>query len=326
MQGIMEALKQGPKPEQWNRYGRVYFLRRAQNANANAPDASTYSRSIAANKQLPHNTPIGIDKDYAMDDNAHEVLGGEGRSLDRDMKHICNEVGITPGMRVKMIEYGICTVVDLMQIRGRLENELAEWRSESASKRRNWIGIREDTMEKLLLVIKWRERNQSANIIEVFDEKIVVDDNFCDDYISMNIMGSPNDDANVEMSKDVQEDDELASAVIRKYTDKIMESPNLREACGKFDYCFFLDKCIRHFIKESCGLKKKAIFVLAAPTQSGKSSVKGVVQNMCGMMRVPLLILTKGVGESIDLHFKLIGLSAGTMMKEEHIVVGELLQ
>jgi hypothetical protein len=47
---------------------------------------------------------------------------------------------------------------------------------------------------------------------------------------------------------------------------------------------------------------------------------------MCGMMRVPLLILTKGVGESIDLHFKLICLSAGTMMKEEHIVVGELLQ
>jgi hypothetical protein len=65
------------------------------------------------------------------------------------------------------------------------------------------------------------------------------------------------------------------------------------------------------------------IFVLAAPTQSGKASVKGVIQSVSGLFRIPLVILTKGVGESIDLHAKLVRLSAGTSVKEKHIVVGE---
>ena len=51
--------------------------------------------------------------------------------------------------------------------------------------------------------------------------------------------------------------------------------------------------------------------------------MEGVVQRMCGLLRIPLVILTKGVGESIDLHAKLVRLSDGTLMKEKHIVVGE---
>lgn len=251
--------------------------------------------------------------------------------MDGDMRHICQEVpSISPAMRAKlMTDYGICTVVELMQSRGRLEKELVEWTSESASNRRNWNGLREIVIRNLLLVIKWRERNQDANIIEDFDErvfyKIEGDDNFCDDYIKKNILGSPYSFDSANLSKELLEDDELLLTVIRKCTDTIMEPPILREECGKFDYRSFLGKCIRHFVNESCSLEKEMIAMLAAPTQSGKSAVKGVVQSMCGMLRIPLVILTKGVGESIELRAKLVRLSDGTLMKEQHIVVGESL-
>jgi hypothetical protein len=264
-----------------------------------------------------------------MVDYAHGIMGGEGRSMDGDMRHICQEVlSICPGMRAKiMTEYGICTVMDLMQTRGQLEKDLVEWMSESASNRRKWNGLREGVIRNLLLVIKWRERNQSANIIEDFDERVLYkmedDDNFCDDYIRKNILGSPNSIDNATLSRELLDDGELLLTVIRKCTDTVMEPPILREWCGKFDSCSFLDKCIRHFVKQSCGLEKEMIAVLAAPTQSGKSGVEGVVQSMCGLWRIPLVILTKGVGESIDLHAKLVRLSDGTLMKEKHIVVGE---
>ncbi|GFH47348.1 hypothetical protein CTEN210_03823 [Chaetoceros tenuissimus] len=61
--------------------------------------------------------------------------------------------------------------------------------------------------------------------------------------------------------------------------------------------------------------------VIAGRTQSGKSSVKGVVQSMCGLLKMPLIVLTKGVDESIDLHQKHLSFSEGTKMAKEHIHV-----
>ena len=47
----------------------------------------------------------------------------------------------------------------------------------------------------------------------------------------------------------------------------------------------------------------------------------GVVQSMCGLLKLPLIVLTKGVAESIDLHQKLLSFSEGTEMVKEHVLV-----
>jgi hypothetical protein len=245
-------------------------------------------------------------------------------AMDRDIEHICDEVGIPRNNRAKMVEYGICTVQDLMQIREGIEKE--EWEYIQGSQG-PLSGLRSDVRKHLLLVIKWREANQNADIIEVFNgevfDKILNDESWADDYI-MNVMGRPNLNANVSLGNCLAGNGGLLLTVIRKCKDKIMESPNLRYECGKFDYELFLDKSIRNFVRESRGLvMMETIYVLAAPTQSGKTSVEGVIQSMCGMFCIPLVILTKGVGESINLHAKLVRLSAGTLVKEKHIVVGE---
>ncbi|KAL3816225.1 hypothetical protein ACHAXA_000748 [Cyclostephanos tholiformis] len=58
-------------------------------------------------------------------------------------------------------------------------------------------------MRHLLLVIKWRGRNQSANIIEIFDVDVEGDGSCCDDYIRTNIVGSPASEENVQLISNV---------------------------------------------------------------------------------------------------------------------------
>jgi hypothetical protein len=100
--------------------------------------------------------------------------------------------------------------------------------------------------------------------------------------------------------------------------------PELLTICGKFHYDSFLEKAISHFhalVGEPDALEREKLFIVAGRTQAGKTSVKGVVQSMAGLLKIPVIILTKGVAESIDLHAKLVALSAGTLVKEKHIVV-----
>ena len=83
--------------------------------------------------------------------------------------------------------------------------------------------------------------------------------------------------------------------------------------CGKFDYNSILDKTIRHFHTfVGCEINREIKFVVAGRTQAGKTSVKGIIQSLCGLLKIPLIILTKGVDESIDLHVKLVYLAEGT--------------
>ena len=96
-----------------------------------------------------------------------------------------------------------------------------------------------------------------------------------------------------------------------------MSSVNLREQCGKFDYHSFIDKAVRHlhFLNgdpTNDGLDDiEKLIVIAGRTQSGKSAIKGVIQSLAGMLKLPLIVLTKNVDESIDLHVKLQDLTAG---------------
>ncbi len=122
--------------------------------------------------------------------------------------------------------------------------------------------------------------------------------------------------------------DKIAIEDVIKGSKKLIMKPSqLQKTCGKFDYDEFLDESLMHLLQVSPSSPSPGNepehkqFVVVGKTQSGKSSVKGIVQSMCGLLKIPLIVITKGVKESIDLHTKLEGLAGGTLMKKCHIKV-----
>jgi len=217
--------------------------------------------------------------------------------------------------RLKMEEYGVCTIEDLLKVKGRIQ-------------KRQLDGLREEIRAKLLIAAEWKLSNPDANAIDDFDEdvyeKLYKNQSrvrFAKEYINL-ALGKAYHEENLPLFNDVKQDGMLLEEVIKQSKEIIMESTHLRNKCGKFDHDSFLDKAIRHF-HTSVGQERdqEIKFVIAGRTQAGKTSVKGVIQSMCGVLKIPLIILTKGVDESIDLHVKLVDLSKGTLMQEKHIVV-----
>jgi hypothetical protein len=78
-------------------------------------------------------------------------------------------------------------------------------------------------------------------------------------------------------------------------------SEGLKKACGNFGYKSFTEKAIRALFDPSSNGKT---FLVAGKTQSGKSAVKAVVQSLCFELDDPLIVITKGVSESGELHKK----------------------
>ena len=61
--------------------------------------------------------------------------------------------------RARMVEYGICTILDLLQIREQIKTE-------------TFNCLWSDVKKNLLLTIKWVENNQNADITWDFDEQV----------------------------------------------------------------------------------------------------------------------------------------------------------
>ena len=79
--------------------------------------------------------------------------------MDESMQHICNTLGINALNRSKMVEYGICTIPDLLAIKEQIKSETFN---------RLWS----DVKKNLLLTIKWIEYNQTADIMRDFDDEV----------------------------------------------------------------------------------------------------------------------------------------------------------
>jgi hypothetical protein len=61
--------------------------------------------------------------------------------------------------RAKMVEYGICTIPDLLQIKEQIKTE-------------TFNHLWSDVKKNLLLTIKWIENNQKADIMRDFDDEV----------------------------------------------------------------------------------------------------------------------------------------------------------
>ena len=246
--------------------------------------------------------------------------------MDEEIRHICRHL-VSPAFEKKMAEFGIFNVQSFMAAQEGIETKQLFCDMKAS------VQEKDAARGKLLLAIRWLKENPEATIIEDFSDEVFLELNqapgdaaYADGYIK-NDLGRPYQDESLSY-KDVEADTALLSEVVKQCQTKIMKSKYLRAECGNFDYASFLDKSIRHFhslvnLESVARLDMEKLFLLAGRTQSGKSAVKGVIQSMCGLLRIPLVILTKGVNESIDLHVKLVRLSDGTLVQKEHIVVGE---
>jgi hypothetical protein len=78
--------------------------------------------------------------------------------MDKNIKHICNVIGMNAISLDRMVEYGICTLSDLLQIRERIKTE-------------TFNRLRTDVKKNLLLTIKWIENNCNADIVRDFDKQ-----------------------------------------------------------------------------------------------------------------------------------------------------------
>lgn len=219
-----------------------------------------------------------------------------------------------------MEECGLLSIDDLKRIEERDTN-------------RELNSLRKELRSGLIRVAKWLRETNVVNVLQGFNEDVY--DDLCKEeervqfakYYITNALGTLGRDENISSFKDVEEDEELLKEVIRQSKREIMESSNLRAKCATFDHDAFLDESIRHFHKlvgQSEQSQKRV--VIHGDTQSGKTAAGiGIPLSMCGLLKLPMVVLTKGVDESIDLTEKLKDLTLGTATKEEHVIVGEFV-
>lgn len=151
------------------------------------------------------------------------------------------------------------------------------------------------------------------------------DERWVREYIEHALGKSFDEATKLTMFRDVEQKESLLQTLINVCTANIMASSNLLEACGRFDYVAFIDSAIRlfHNLVGDPNVPEK-LMIVAGRTQLGKTSVKGVVQSLCGLLKIPLIVLTKGIDESIELHKKLVKFADGTNVNPNHIVIGKM--
>lgn len=190
---------------------------------------------------------------------------------------------------------------------------------------------REDLRRGLMQVLKWRSDNSITNIPRELNQNTYDDimckgedrRKFAKTYIRL-ALGRPFTEANQGMFKDVEADKSLYEEVMTQAKNTIMESPTLRKECGNFDYDTVLDGCLAHFHKLAGHPERtQRIQAIQGDTQSKKTPAGiGVPMSMGGYLRVPVVVLTKGVPESIDLTGKVQDLAIGTLTAREHVIFG----
>lgn len=249
-------------------------------------------------------------------------------TIDKEWNHICNIVGIPQGSRQKLEEEGVKTLKELLEFQPKLESDCYNsdiWKDviNGASGavvevEENWLDSWREAKQKLLTAIKWKQQNEGADIMKEFTAKayetMLWSQRFINVYIDK-VLGKPYDpDKQLKLLNTFRKQESLLDDVVKKCQDTIMASSILREQCSNFDYNTFIDKAIRHLHSlnvDPDGDLLEKLMVIAGRTQSGKSASKGVIQSLAGMLKLPLIILTKGVDESIDLHMKLVKLAVG---------------
>lgn len=231
--------------------------------------------------------------------------------MDKELEHICDELDIGGKNRQRLVDEGITTYEKLIQAKERLgREEVGEVKGSVQTELYDTTCWYQDFHE---------DHGKEADVLVEFSEKAFVefrkerenDKALIEDYIE-NVLGSKYSDANKRLHHSLKNagcyHDMIQECIQRTMTQL------LKDQCGKFNYEAFAEEMFEHFhllVSRKVDDEQRTIIV-AGKTQSGKSSVKGVVQSMCAVLKIPLIVITKGVSESKDLHAKLKQLAQGT--------------
>lgn len=278
-----------------------------------------------------------------------ERIHGQQHIFDEELEHICEEIGIKRHTKNALICAGITTFAALLRdaelIKATTCTTTTITAAASATARTSIIEqgqqsssslqmMKDECRSKILEVINWhtsytQQYGQSPDILRDFKDEVLehykqdieAKTEFVEHYLTY-VLGSKFSKDNVHYLNEMNSRPELLENVVERCIEKVM-TPDLVEKCGKFDYCHFITKCVEHF-HSLVGCKSAAErcnFVVVGKTQSGKTGVKGVLQSFCGVLKLPLIIITKGVSESKELHAKLSTMAQGTSVSPNHVVV-----
>ena len=198
--------------------------------------------------------------------------------MDDQMNHVCKVVGVGAKGRRWMEASGLCAVADLLQIHSTIQKGALKH-------------LLEKDRRSLLVAAEWVDKNPHADIAKDFTADVYEMLCWAKEYV--NILGRPFDEGTLPIHEDV--DDDTLEVVIDLCKGAIMESSNLLAKVGNFDHELFLEKVLRHFhgiLGQAGGVPEKK-FIVAGRTQSGKSAIKGIVQSLCGLLKIPCVIVTK---------------------------------
>jgi len=229
--------------------------------------------------------------------------------MDRELGHVCTEIDIGAKTQARLIECGITTIGHLVNID-------------------DVPGLRSTTKRDLTLAAEWRARHPGADLASAFNAEVFY--KFCEET-EMNealakqyavVLGEPYSDQGAALHDDMNK---IALQMAIESCIERCKSKYLLERLG--GSCFpsdqFLRKILYHLHHGLAGADKmlEKLFIVAGRTQAGKTAVIGLLQSLCAVLRIPLIVVTKGVAESIDLHSKLLEYTQGTEMEREHVQV-----
>jgi hypothetical protein len=240
--------------------------------------------------------------------------------MDEELQRICDEI-IPRRTCQKLVDEGITTLKALVQVKERLHRgEFGKLRKDDQTSLYEAICFHEQRSDDIESPSQFSQEvhNKFREEREVKKEAEIA---LIQNYIKT-VLGSEYSEENKCLHDAMKNDDECYNEMVNQCVEKCL-TPVLKDRCGNFESSNFIKKIIENFHVLANGEvdgQKKKTFIVAGKTQSGKSSVKGLVQSVCGLLKIPLIVLTKGVAESKDLHMKLKQFAEGTLVDPRFIV------
>jgi hypothetical protein len=225
-----------------------------------------------------------------------------------ELVFVYDEVQLHPKSQRQLKELGILTVNDLIKRCDDFKNERI-------------LGMRKPAQQQLYYFCLWHQDFYSKNKVEVSWRDHFHYESF-DAFIDQLEMPKSNDSNQAQLkalfdhAKNMLHEGsqgELSNLTVDQYERLYkyvaeLVVPQLPEDLIKlclFDVPDLIMNCARAIFNFPSQQPYPKIQMIAGMTQSGKTSVKAVVQATCDLLRCPLVIITKGVSESIDLSKKI---------------------
>ncbi len=241
-------------------------------------------------------------------------------TMEEDLDHICDIIDIGRRGYSALVDGG-CTNLDTLLLLG---EKIVD----------GFPRVKESDQKELINVITWYEAFEKENgrkpiipndfnehTFNEFKKKRDLEDKFVEHYLTT-MLRSVHSETTKKFYDAMEEKTQCYNRMEKLCIERVM-TDFIIEKCGNFDYQNFIRKMLHYFHTSLSGStdSRQNTFIVAGKTQSGKSSVKGVLLSLCGLVKIPLVILTKGVAESQDLYNKMKQFAKESCMPLRYVIL-----